>query len=252
MIKITHKSANLFYKIIKHPISAIIISLIIGYIFYNLSLKSKDPLYNVSESNLIAENLNNNEIDIKWRDTSVNNIHQITLSIWNNGSDIIDYSDFVKNIPLTFHNEGDVKILNVKSIKRSRPNIIFNSKILNDSIFFSLSNSEALENGDGEMFTILYSKINEKKWNLTGRIKGSKNGFGFSEVVNSKNDPSNYTTYITIGLILIILIRVGVSIYKFNAVHLKYWEIFFITTYFLLVYIVPYYLSDGELLSWMN
>ncbi|MHA7944614.1 hypothetical protein ACJOV8_016165 [Formosa sp. 3Alg 14/1] len=251
-MKITLKSASFIYKIIKHPISAIVISCIIGYAYYLLSLKDKDPLYNITQPILIADNINDANIKINWKDTSINNIHQIKLSIWNNGSDIVDYSDFVKNKPLTLFNEGNVKILKVSSIKSSRPNIKFTSKILNDSIIFSLTNSEALEKGDGEKFSILYSKINEKKWTLSGRIKGSKDGFGIKEVKNPNSKSESYTNYITLILFLLIILRLGISIYKKGYIHFYNREIIFITTYLIIIYIVPYYLSDGELLEWMK
>ncbi|MEP0265399.1 hypothetical protein [Dokdonia sp.] len=252
MIKITHKSANIFYKTIKNPIAAIFISLIISYIFYNLSTKNKEPLYNITESKLVAKNLNDSNISIKWKDSLINNIHKIDIRIWNNGNDIIDYSDFVENKPLTLYNEGSVKFLKVSSIKSSRPNIKFISKILKDSIIFSLSNAEALEKGDGEIFSILYSKVNEGKWVLTSRVKGSKNGFGFQEVSSLNNNKGKFTIYTTIFLILIIISRIIISIYKHKSVNLKNWELVFVISYILIIYVIPYIQSDGELLLWMK
>jgi hypothetical protein len=252
MIKLTQKSFNIFINVIKNPITAIFISLIIGYVFYILSTKNKEPLYNISNSQIVANNLNEENISIKWKNQPINNIHKIEVSIWNNGEDIIDSDDFVQNMPLTFYNKGKVDILKISSLKKSRPNIKFIPKILNDSIIFSLSNGEALEKGDGEIFTILYSKIDEKKWFMTGRIKGSKNGFGIQEISNLNKEKRKPTIYITIILVLVIISRIGISIYKHKSINFKSWELIFIMSYFLIVYIIPYIQSDGELLIWMK
>lgn len=251
MIKITHKSVNIFYKFIKSPITAIFISLIIGYFFYVLSSKNKEPLYNISDSRLVAQNLNESNISIKWKDSLIKNIYSIDIRIWNNGNDIIDYSDFVENKPLTLYNKGKVKILKISSIKSSRPNIKFTPRMFNDSIIFSLSNKEALEKGDGEIFSILYSNINEEKWILKSRIKGSKYGFGFKEV-SSLNNKGKFTTYITIGLVLIIILRIFISIYKHKSVNFNNWELIFVLSYFIIIYLMPFIQSDGELLLWMK
>ncbi|MCL5247721.1 hypothetical protein M4I21_18050 [Cellulophaga sp. 20_2_10] len=252
MIKITHKSVNIFYKIIKSPITAIFISLIISYFFYVLSSKNKEPLYNISDSQLVAQNLNESNISIKWKDSLIKNIYSINIKIWNNGDDIIDYSDFVANKPLTLYNEGKVKILKISSIKSSRPNIKFKPKILNDSIIFSLSNKEALEKGDGEMFSVLYSNINEEKWILKSRIKGAKYGFGFQEVSSLNSNKGKVTTYITVVLVLIIILRIFISIYKHKSVNFNNWELVFVLTYFIIIYLIPFIQSDGELLLWMK
>lgn len=252
MIKVTHKSVNVFYKILKNPITAIFLSIIIGYFFYVLSSKSKEPLYNISDSHLIAENLNESKISILWEDSLVKNIYSINLRIWNNGDNIIDYSDFVENKPLTLYNEGKVKILKISSKKSSRTNIKFIPKVFKDSIIFSLSNKEALEKGDGEIFSVLYSNINEEKWILKSRIKGSKYGFGFKEVSSLNSNKGKITTYFTLGLILIIILRISISIYKHKSVNFKNWELVFILSYFIIIYLIPYIRSDGELLLWMK
>ena len=251
MMIITKKSVSKFYNFFKHPVTAIVIGIIIAFIFYIISIRDKDPLYNISESELIAENLNDSDIAIIWKDIPINNIYKIKLTIWNNGNDLIDYTDFVENKPLTLYNQGNVKILKVTSIKSSRPNIKFDSKIVNDSIIFSLSNSEALEKGDGEIISILYSKKDEKSWYLSGRIKGAKNGIGIN-VVSNPNKKENSTIYFTIILIILIIIRIIVCLYKHKSVYIKNREIVFVISYILIVYIVPYYLSDGELIQWMK
>lgn len=252
MIRITHKSVNIFYKILKNPITAIFLSVIIGYFFYVLSSKTKEPSYNISGSQIVAKDLNESNISIKWKDSLVKNIYSINIRIWNNGNEIIDYTDFVENRPLTLYNNGKVKILKISSIKNSRPNIKFTPKIFNDSIVFTLSNKEALEKGDGEMFTVLYSNINEKKWGLKGRIKNSKYGFGFQEISNLNSNKGEFTMYITLVLVLIIISRIFISIKRHKSVNFNNWELVFIFSYFIIVYLIPYIQSDGELLIWMK
>ena len=55
MMIITKKSVSKFYNFFKHPVTAIVIGIIIAFIFYIISIRDKDPLYNISESELIAD-----------------------------------------------------------------------------------------------------------------------------------------------------------------------------------------------------
>lgn len=250
MIKITHKSFSSLWKLLKHPVSAIVLSFLIAWVFYILSIKDKEPLYYISNPKVIAEKIDK-EITILWKQDTVQNLKSINLSIWNNGREVIDYNDFTVTSPLTLFNNGQVNILKIESLSRSRKNIHFKPTIKNDSIGFVLSNQEALERGDGESVSVIYTSIKDGEWNLTGRVKGAKNGFGVQVVKQPRTKISNWTFYITIVLSIVFLLRIVVSYYKLKEIHFRFYEILFLVTYLLIMFGIPLALTDGELLNWM-
>jgi hypothetical protein len=200
------------------PITALLFSIILSVFFYYASISYKTPSYFNSFPELIAKKADSN-LKILYRNSEVSNIYFTTLVIWNDGKDFIDYNDFVKSKPTIFFSNDSVEFLSVSLDKKSRVDLKFDSEIIKNKVIVELSEDEALEEGDGASFNILYTKSSSKiepEFILNSRIKGTKKGFVFKDITNFKKENSHYSIYfLWILIITLLLIRI-VTLYLHN------------------------------------
>lgn len=214
MITLKKSTLHRIWKILIHPITMLVIGVFISFTFYLISKNQKLPSYFISSPEIIAQKVDgNNNLTIFWDSIELKNLYFINLTIWNNGNQYIDYTDFTGSAPMTLSNSNSVKIHSVSMEKFSRKGVNFRSDIidtLSSSLAqFTLLNQEALENNDGAMLHILYSQSNPGLWTFGGRVKGAPDGFQYIDLDNKEVVNSHKSIYILWGIfIFLILFRI--------------------------------------------
>ncbi|MFA8434034.1 MAG: hypothetical protein ACEPOZ_05915 [Marinifilaceae bacterium] len=255
-MKLGKKQFSAILKFIRSPYLALFVTIFLGVGAFVYIPHNKEPSYNITSPITVLDNQNlDSDFKFFWKETELNNISQIDLTIWNDGDEFIDYSDFVKSSPIKLQCVGKVNIHNVRIIERSRSEIAVSTKIIeNDSmqyILFYLKGEEALEYLDGFKAKITYSTQEEIDWLLEGRVKGAKNGYGFEEIPLTKESSSPVSIYVSIFLFLIVIIRIIVSYKKEKAIIFKGWEIVFIICYLMITYFIPLIFDNIRDFNWL-
>ncbi|WP_300686227.1 hypothetical protein [Chryseobacterium sp.] len=219
-------------KILYNPITALILTIVTGLYFYLVPLSEKEPSYFFSRPQLIAAKANEN-LKFFYKDKEVKNVYLTNLVLWNKGKEYIDNNDFIKSKPIKFYSKEHIQILSATINKKSRKDLNFKNEIINDTLFISLINDEAIEQGDGVNFHILFTTNlppKDDSFILNSRIKGTKEGFKYQNVNNFNKTNDIRTIYILWGaIIILLLIRiVTLFIYKKDIVF-RTKELFFFT-----------------------
>lgn len=238
------------------PFTALVFSIILSVFFYYASISYKTPSYFNSSPELIAKKANAN-LKILYRNNEVSNIYFTTLVIWNDGDDFIDYGDFVKSKPIIFFSNDSVEFLAVSLDKKSRVDLKFDSEIIKNKIIVRLSEDEALEEGDGASFNVLYTKSSSKIqpiFKLNSRIKGTQKGFVFKDITNFKKEYSQTSIYfLWVLIITLLLIRiVTLYIYKKPIVFRSIELIFIITLLGITIYLTIHQIFYSTNLHWIK
>jgi hypothetical protein len=241
---------------IKSPITALIFGILLSTFFYFLSKSFKNPFYYYTNPELIAKKTNNN-LKILYNDIEYTNIFLTNLIIWNDGDDYIDYSDFISNKPIKIYSPERIKILSISIDKKSRSGLSFETYIINDTINIRLVNEEAIEHSDGAKFLILFSKVesndNITKFELSSRIKGTKNGFIYKNLNNFETKNNKFSIYfLWITIILLLAFRIiTLIIYKKPIVFRKFELVFIVFLFFITVYMTINYIFFTTSLNWL-
>ncbi|ABM04286.1 hypothetical protein Ping_2565 [Psychromonas ingrahamii 37] len=194
---------NFILNLLKHPITAIVVSISLTIVVYKLSIVVKEPVFAIKPPILLVQNqTGSNRLKVTWDDIPVENVYSVEVAIWNKGNDYIDFENVVKSSPIKIMPTNKVNILNVKRMKVSGPKLELNGKIIEDigtkkAILINIKNDEVLEHLDGSVFHILYSSNQEVGWMVKGRIKGIPEGFIEEDDYPTK--PTSQTWYLSIA-----------------------------------------------------
>ena len=218
MITLNNRLANKLIVFLSSPLTALAFSVVTGVFFYYLSINYKSPSYYFTPSELIAKKTNN-DFKIIFKDSEVDNVFYTSLTLWNDGEVFIDQSDFVKSRPIKFFSPDKIKILSATLEKTSRPDLKFKINSQNDSVYIELANDEALEEGDGGKFNIVYTKLKptvDTKFKVDSRIKGTKYGFVYKDLTKYKTKTYKVSIYfLWTSIILLLCIRI-ITLYIFR------------------------------------
>lgn len=247
-----------FKNFLYNPITALVFSIVSGFYFYYISLSEKEPYYFYSTPQLIAEKANN-DLKILYKDSEVKNVYLTNLILWNNGKDYIDNSDFIKSKPIKFYSIKDLKILSASINKKSRDDINFTSIIKNDTLFISLEGEEAIEQGDGVNFHILFAEnsklktIDNPKFVLSSRVKGTKKGFEYFDVNNFNKENSSQNIFLLWGIIIVLLLFriVILLVFKKDIVFRKKELVFFFVAITSAIYLSVKYFYFTAYIDWL-
>lgn len=231
------KIKNLLYN----PVTALVFTLITGLYFYLVPLSKKEPSFFYSKPQLIAEKANE-DLKFFYKNNEVKNVYLTNLVLWNNGKEYIDNNDFIKSKPIKFYSKESINFLSATINKRSRADLNFESTIVNDTLLISLTNDEAIEQGDGINFHILFTTNSSPKddtFVLKSRVKGTKNGFEFQNVNNFNNANNILTIYFLWGaIVVLLLIRIiTLAVLKKDIVFRTREFIFFMVAILMTIYL---------------
>ena len=248
------KFKNFWYN----PITALVFSVASGFYFYYISLSEKEPSYFYTNPQLVAEKANG-DLKIMYNNLEVKNVYLTNLLIWNNGKDYIDNNDFIESKPIKFYSNKNIKLLSASVNKKSRSDINFKNYIKNDTLFISIEGDEAIEQGDGVNFHILFSnnlkenKNNDIKFYLASRVKGTKGGFKYLNVNNfDKQKTFETIVFLWSTIIILLLIRIiALLIYKKDIVFRKNELIFFVVAISFTIYLTIQYVYYTAHVNWL-
>jgi hypothetical protein len=120
-------------------------------------------------------------LTLLWEGEEVENVHTIDVVIWNAGREYLDKNSISATDPIRITYPPGVKILYMKFTRTSRDNLEFTATDLADAgtsaIEVGIVGDEALERKDGGLLRILFSGSGTEEFVVTGRIKGSREGF---------------------------------------------------------------------------
>lgn len=256
LITINKLTFQKLLNFLKHPITSLVFGVLVSYIFYVISEKTKIPSYYISHPSVVAQK-NDNNLKILYKGLEYRNIYYRKLILWNEGKEYIDSENFIDTKPMKLYNTDNITFLSVNTLKTSREDLKFESQILNNnSIIFKILNNEALEENDGVCFHILYSdnKNGKSNFKFSSRIKGTIDGFKYKDLDNFKTYSSKKSIYILWVILLFILAIRVVSLLIFKkAIVFRKWEMVFLFCFFCLtVYETINYIFYSTNLNWLN
>jgi len=170
-------------KIIKHPVTGIVISIVVtAAFFFFIEQKEIKPRYAVSEPETLAEaTADAPGLELLWEGEKIENVHSISIVIWNAGRQFLDKNSISMTEPIRIAYPPSVKILYANFTRTSRDGLKFTVTDLAgtgvSAMQIEIVGDEALEWKDGGLLKILYSGPRTEEFVVTGRIKGSKEGF---------------------------------------------------------------------------
>jgi hypothetical protein len=158
-----------------------VIGLLTGYIFYRKGIKAKEPCYDEKSINLInGYSTQYEDLKIKYKEKDIENLSVSKILFWNNGSETIDKTDTLEDLPITIcaNEEKEVEILDVKVLETNNFASDFSAVLLNGGRFAVLS-FEYLDSQDGAIIQAIHTGTGAiSDLFLIGRIKGAKKLFG--------------------------------------------------------------------------
>src|SRR5216684_2807288 len=121
--------ASQLWRLVLHPITGVTVAIAVGFITYYLSKSTKDPVFVVSPSELVAQTVNGEgSLKILWEDKEIQNAASVKVALWNDGSQYIDKNDISVAEPIRIESSEKVKILSVNQLAGSRQTLKFASR----------------------------------------------------------------------------------------------------------------------------
>ncbi|HIF9195512.1 TPA: hypothetical protein ACX6QU_000563 [Photobacterium damselae] len=191
-----------------NPFVNISLAVLIGFVFYQLSIQNIELSYSVSKAEeLFSHELNGEQIQIVDEKGKVvtDTVYLKRFVLWNSGDKYIENTDFFKANPLIISIRDESKLISYKIIRSSRESLDMSlEKTHTGSVEVKLGD-DALESGDGVVVSLLYTGKEEPEVTLTGRIRGISNDFNNVNWVylNSANVFSKSSALLFIVSILI-------------------------------------------------
>lgn len=235
------------FRIIKSPVTGLLISSALAIASFIVGTKSIDPTYAVTDTELMAEKTSEtHKLRLVWEDEEIENVYSQKIIFFNNGRQFIDKSNISESAPLTLNFPSGIQLLFYKVTKTSRPNLKFNVlkeiKGNNTHLAIEIDGDDALEYKDGGLLTVLYTGHKLEDIELVGRIKGSPDGFShvdWKDVVFNIGDKSVWVmllaplmNIIAVSFLLFIKIKDGFGSFRWHE------KIFFPTIIILSIYIL--------------
>jgi hypothetical protein len=241
-------------KIAKNPVVNLLIGvggIIIGLAFaagfyFLVEQKEIKPRYAVSEPETLAEaTADAPGLTLLWEGEEIENVHTIDVVIWNAGRQFLDKNAISATDPIRITYPPGVKILYRKFVRTSRDSLEFTATDLagagTRAIQVEIVGDEALERKDGGLLKILFSGPSTKEFGVTGRIKGSREGFTKADWDRISSGPDWVFLVVGINGALFVGTLVAFSIhelwriYKSGLVRVRTWLLMLVLVLFLLV-----------------
>jgi hypothetical protein len=229
-----------------------IVSLVAAFIFYKKSLKTKEPIYIVSNFRLIQNNVPQmNGLKISYKDQIIENLSVSNIVFWNKGTETIDNQDIIKQDPLRIECSENNHILEATVI---RSNKLANQLSLEvrDSGKAAYVTFEYLDKNNGGIFQIIHTGISSNDIFFKGELKGAV-------IQVYKNRQTNRALILFLPALLqfyfvVIVDKVFKNIFLSAGSRLGYSYNHSINLYFILYFIVVALSAFGliKLADWLN
>lgn len=168
-------------KIVKNPITQIVIAIFIGWFFYSIGQKEAIPSYAVEDYQVFADLQEDvPELKLLWNNKPINNFYGGRVAIWNSGNNYIDSSRLNSADPIRIVIPDSIELLNFYISDRSRPDLDVTATKKNfggsEVIEISLNGQEALEPNEGVAVKMYFTSDKPGSFTVDGRVKGIPEG----------------------------------------------------------------------------
>lgn len=200
--------------IIKYLLTNILLAFVVGVaVYFIIEQKEIEPRYAISNSEMLAETtVDAPRLKLLWDNEEVQNVYSLKIAIWNAGREYLDKNSISATDPIRVMIPPGVRILYADFIRTSRDNLSFTATDLSDTgtsvIQIQIVGDEALEHKDGGVLKILYTGQNSDKFAVTGRIKGSKQGFKEVSWATATQTPNWWGSWVPVLFIALAFISV--------------------------------------------
>jgi hypothetical protein len=166
------------WSLAKHPLTTLVVGLLVSVLLFELSQTKKQPVYAVSSPELIASTPDPTHLSILWNGESVPNVYRVSIAFWNSGTQYIDSGDLSSADPWRIVLSGSKsQVLSATVTSRSRSTLHIEVVPKTPIVGLILTGDDALEKNDGAVVQLLYTGVRQISVTINGRVKGSITGF---------------------------------------------------------------------------
>ncbi|EOS8318845.1 hypothetical protein ACNPFM_004745, partial [Vibrio parahaemolyticus] len=193
---------------LSNPFVNISIAILIGFVFYKLSVQSTELSYSVSKTEeFFSQNSNNEDIVITDKNGSVisETIYLKRFVLWNSGEQYIEKQDFFKANPLQISLGNESTLISSGVVRASRDDLRVDIRQPDFNTVVIQLGDDALESGDGIVISLLFTGEAEPELEFTGRVRGIASDFNKVAWVNL-HAASTFSTMTTVMFMLCVLL----------------------------------------------
>ena len=159
--------------------------IVLGFIFYYKSKKSKKPLYNFSSNSLISDKQTlTDDLEVKYKGKIIKNLRITKFAFWNSGSEVIRKSDIASTSPLKIQIDPAFEIFNFAIIHQKHENNVSVLKITENTLQVDF---DFLDMNEGFILSFYHNSEPKKRVSFSGTIIGSKINFYPEQVGRRQN-----------------------------------------------------------------
>jgi hypothetical protein len=104
--------------------AGLVASIVIGYYFYRLANKERQPVYVVT-GNIVVRAYTSRDIEVRYKGLEVPVVTRTVVALWNVGREPIRRDDLVERHPLSIQLAEKASILEAEVVATTRPEIDF-------------------------------------------------------------------------------------------------------------------------------
>lgn len=150
-----------------------IISVITAVFLYYQGKKVKSPYYAIRSFNIVRNLVSKVEsLEMLYNGQHIKNLTVTKIAFWNAGRDTINREDIPTTEPLIIRINEKCKILNAKIINIKNPANQLSVSTSEDQLSCNI-NFEYLDGGEGGVFQLVHTDINDENIEFHGLIKGA-------------------------------------------------------------------------------
>ncbi|WP_036827672.1 hypothetical protein [Polaribacter sp. Hel1_85] len=166
-MNITENILNIFSFIIG------ILGVILAIIFYYKGKKRKTPVYEISDFNIISDNLEKkvSDISITYKQKLIKTLTVSKVVIWNSGNSTIQNSDIPETNRFRIHSFSNCEIYDFDIISKDDKDCLLELQKIKDGIEIRFN---YLEPQSGFIIKVIHSGINSTNLYVAGKIIGEK------------------------------------------------------------------------------
>ena len=196
---------------LKHPVVGLCLGVFATALLDRLSVAEMRPRFAVRKAETIASRETRVPgLQVLFRGKEVNVVRRARLVFWNAGDRPIDKPAISMTTPICIKYPSDVTLLDYRVVATSRPDLqirLHPSSAGDQRIVIEVLGDDALERDDGALVELLYDGPEQAEFNLSGRIKGVRNGFeeeSWDRAVLKRLKPTEWIEFLNMLIIAMI------------------------------------------------
>lgn len=168
-----HNILHAIESIVIHPLFTFIIGVIIAVFFHYRGKKVKSPSYAIRSSNIVRDLVSKiKSLEMLYDGRQIKNLTVTKIAFWNAGKDTINSEDIPTAEPLTVRIKEGYKILDAKIHSTNNSANQLSISTSDDQLSANIE-FEYLDKGEGGVFQLIHTGINDESIEFHGLIKGA-------------------------------------------------------------------------------